>query len=63
VLGSHKTWRGLVFGLLLATLTLWLQQLGVEHVHWIKMMTSQVDYTTLPTLILGPAVRAGGIGR
>jgi hypothetical protein len=62
LLGSHKTWRGLITGLLMATLTLWLQQLAVEHIAWVQSVTAQVDYTTLPTLILGPLFALGALG-
>ena len=62
LLGAHKTWRGLITGLLFATLTLWLQQLGAAHIDWIRHATSQVDYTTLPTLILGPLFAIGALG-
>ncbi|HSX17575.1 MAG TPA: CDP-archaeol synthase [Patescibacteria group bacterium] len=62
LLGSHKTWRGLISGLLFATITLWLQQLAVEHSSWIHTMTSQVDYPSLPTLILGPLFGLGALG-
>jgi len=62
VLGSHKTWRGLIFGLIFATITLWLQQLMVEHIAWVRTMTAQVNYTDLPTLILGPLFGLGALG-
>lgn len=62
VLGSHKTWRGLIVGIMFATLALWLQQLAVEHIHWIAQATHQVDYTALPTLILGPLFAIGALG-
>jgi hypothetical protein len=62
VLGAHKTWRGLIAGLIFATITLWLQQLIVGHNSWVHSLTSQVDYTTLPTLILGPLFGLGALG-
>jgi CDP-2,3-bis-(O-geranylgeranyl)-sn-glycerol synthase len=62
LLGSHKTWRGLIAGIIFATLVLWLQQLAVDHSLWIQRMTSQVDYSSLPTLILGPLFAIGALG-
>jgi CDP-2,3-bis-(O-geranylgeranyl)-sn-glycerol synthase len=62
VLGSHKTWRGLIAGILCATLALGLQQLAVEHIGWIRSMTSQVNYMSLPTLVLGPLFGLGALG-
>jgi CDP-2,3-bis-(O-geranylgeranyl)-sn-glycerol synthase len=62
VLGPHKTWRGLAAGMIMATVTLWLQQLLVDHSPAIRHITSQVDYSVLPTLILGPLFGLGALG-
>lgn len=62
LLGSHKTWRGLVSGVVAATTALWLQQLLVAHVGWLHDWTHSVDYATLPTLILGPLFAIGALG-
>lgn len=62
VLGAHKTWRGFISGLIAATLTLWLQQWLVGNVAWVQDWTSQVDYLTLPTLIVGPLFAIGALG-
>lgn len=62
ILGSHKTWRGFVSGLVVATLTLWLQQWVVRRYGWAQTLTSQVDYRDLPTLIVGPLFCIGALG-
>lgn len=62
LLGSHKTWRGLAVGIVAGTLVLWLQQLGVEHTSWLAHWTHQVDYSDLPTLIMGPLFGIGALG-
>ena len=62
ILGSHKTWRGLVTGIIIATITLWAQQLLVTHFGWARSLTSRVDYVTLPTLIVGPLFAIGALG-
>lgn len=62
VFGSHKTWRGLLAGIVFGTLVLFLQQLAVEHSAWLQDWTSRVDYTQLPTLILGPLFAIGALG-
>lgn len=62
LLGPHKTWRGLVSGMLVATLVLWLQQLLYVHfgpAHW---LSDSVDYAALPTLVLGPLFGLGALG-
>jgi CDP-2,3-bis-(O-geranylgeranyl)-sn-glycerol synthase len=62
LLGSHKTWRGLVSGMLVATVTLWIQQLLVAHTGWAHIFTDGVAYADLPTLILGPLFGLGALG-
>jgi len=62
VFGSHKTWRGLLAGIVAATLVLWIQQLLVVHTDWADIFTAQVDYATLPVLLLGPAFAIGALG-
>jgi len=62
IFGSHKTWRGLVSGMIIATCILALQQLLVAHFTWAAHLSSQVDYRQLPTLILGPLFGLGALG-
>jgi CDP-2,3-bis-(O-geranylgeranyl)-sn-glycerol synthase len=62
VLGAHKTWRGLVFGVTMAVVTLWLQQLAVEQYAWARTLTHSVDYTQLPTVLLGILFGLGALG-
>src|ERR1700739_3392699 len=52
IFGSHKTWRGLIAGIIFGTLTLELQQLLVQHLGWLQLWTSRVAYAELPTLLL-----------
>lgn len=61
VLGSHKTWRGLIGGVIAATLVLWLQQVLVRHTGWADSLTREVNYSQLPTLILGPLFGLGAL--
>jgi CDP-2,3-bis-(O-geranylgeranyl)-sn-glycerol synthase len=62
LLGSHKTWRGLISGMIAATLTLWIQQLLVTHTDWASDFTAHVRYVNLPTLLLGPLFGLGALG-
>jgi len=62
ILGDHKTWRGLIVGIVMATLVLWLQQYLVRHFGWAQSITSKVDYKTVPVLLLGPAFGIGALG-
>ncbi len=61
VFGAHKTWRGFIAAVLTATLVLWLQQLAVAHYGWAQTLTSQVDYASLPILIVGPIFGAAAL--
>jgi CDP-2,3-bis-(O-geranylgeranyl)-sn-glycerol synthase len=60
--GANKTWRGLVAGIITATIAFWFQQLVVAHVSWLHTLMSHVDYAHLPTLILGPVFAVGALG-
>lgn len=62
IFGSHKTWRGLISGIIAATLVLWLQQVMVHHFGWAQRLTNQVDYSDLPVLIVGPLFAIGALG-
>jgi CDP-2,3-bis-(O-geranylgeranyl)-sn-glycerol synthase len=62
ILGDHKTWRGLIVGIIMATLILWLQQGLVRHFGWAQTITTKVDYKTVPVLLLGPAFGIGALG-
>lgn len=62
LLGSHKTWRGLVIGVLLAIVTLWLQQLIVAHNGWLAQVTAEVGYASLPTVAVGALFGLGALG-
>jgi len=62
IFGPHKTWRGLLSGIVFGTLTLGLQQLAVAHSGWLQEWTTPIEYTELPTLILGPLFAIGALG-
>ena len=61
ILGHHKTWRGIVTGMVTATLVLWLQQSAVRHYGWAQQVSTGIPYDTLPTLLLGPAMGLGAL--
>src|SRR5688572_10201027 len=62
ILGPNKTWRGLLSSMVVATLTLAVQQAVVARTGWFESFTVQADYATLPTLILGPLFAIGTLG-
>lgn len=62
LLGPHKTWRGLISGMIMSTIIFWLQQLAFEQTAWAANISNGVDYAALPTLILGPLFGLGALG-
>ena len=62
LLGPHKTWRGIIAGIIVATLLLWLQVVLFEHFEWARYISANVNYSTLPILILGPLFAIGALG-
>lgn len=62
LLGPHKTWRGIIAGVIIATLTLWIQQLLAENYDWARFIAGNVEYSSLPVLILGPLFALGALG-
>lgn len=65
VFGDHKTWRGLLAGVVVATLTLLVQQVLTRHVAWFARLTDPVPglrFATLPVLVVGPLFGVGALG-
>lgn len=62
ILGPHKTWRGIIAGIVISTLALWLQQYLVAEYTWAHDLSGNVDYAALPTLLLGPLFAIGALG-
>jgi CDP-2,3-bis-(O-geranylgeranyl)-sn-glycerol synthase len=62
LLGSHKTWRGLLAGVLLATVVFYAQQAAYAHYDWAKWISGAVAYTSLSALVMGPLFALGALG-
>lgn len=62
LLGSHKTWRGLIVGLGLAILTVWLQQWLAANYTWADSVSAPVNYPALPTVLTGLLLGFGALG-
>jgi len=62
IFGPHKTWRGIIAGIIAATLLLWLQVILFNNFEWAQYVSANVDYSTLPILILGPLFAIGALG-
>jgi len=62
ILGPHKTWRGIIAGIIIATLVLWIQQILVANFAWAQFAAGGIDYAALPVLLLGPLFAIGALG-
>lgn len=62
LLGPHKTWRGIVAGVLVATPILWLQVVCYQHFDWARYAADGINYSDLPILVLGPLFALGALG-
>jgi CDP-2,3-bis-(O-geranylgeranyl)-sn-glycerol synthase len=62
LLGPHKTWRGIVSGIVAATLILGIQQWLYVSTEWGNWVAGPIDYTALPVLLLGPLFAIGALG-
>lgn len=62
ILGDHKTWRGMIAGIIAATLTLAAQQFLVRKFGWFADYQHMVDYTALPLFVVGPLFAIGALG-
>lgn len=62
ILGAHKTWRGLLSGILFAIITLWLEKELVMHIAWLGEATKPLDYAHMPTVLLGALFGLGALG-
>jgi CDP-2,3-bis-(O-geranylgeranyl)-sn-glycerol synthase len=61
LLGTHKTWRGIVSGVIASTIVFALQKLAFDQTGWGQSIAGPVDYSALP-LILGPLFGLGALG-
>lgn len=61
LLGPHKTWRGIITGVITATVVVWLQQLAYQRYGWAVTASGPVDYSTLPVWLVGPLFGLGAL--
>lgn len=62
IFGANKRWRGLVSGVVVATVTLAFQVWAFNNFGWVQGIAANVDYANLPVLILGPLFAIGALG-
>lgn len=61
ILGANKTWRGLLFGIFIGILTVWLQQLCFESFSWAQTVSQDVNYSAVNPVVLGSLFGAGAL--
>ncbi len=62
IFGDHKTWRGLLAGMLAAVVVLAIQQVLVGQFSWFAWLANGLDYAALPTLLVGVLFGLGALG-
>jgi len=61
VLGPNKTWRGMLAGIVMAVVVLWLQQVLIRDILRSDALFG-LDYASLPTIPLGILFGIGALG-
>ncbi len=59
ILGSHKTWRGLIAGVALAVGVVYLQRFAINHYSWIDL--PQLDYQQATIWLFGALAGFGAL--
>lgn len=62
IFGTHKTWRGMVSGMIVAAMVFLLQQILVGQNVWLQDVTSVVPYDEWYAVLLGPLLGFGALG-
>lgn len=62
IFGNSKTWRGLLFGIVIATITLGLQVWAFNNFGWAQDIANNINYFILPVYVLGPLFAIGALG-
>ena len=62
VLGPHKTWRGLLSGILIGTIVFAIQKAMVSHIVLLGSFTASINYPRLSVFVLGPLFGIGALG-
>lgn len=44
IFGAHKTWRGIICGMIAGVLIIWLQAILFNHIAWIRQISSPIFY-------------------
>jgi len=61
IFGVHKTWRGVVLGVLIGMLIVWVQSVIFHHSAWIRSISTPVNYRASSILVLGLLLSLGAL--
>lgn len=61
IFGDNKTWRGLIFGIIIATVTVALQVWIFNNSAWIRGISNPINYSELSIIWLGPLLGLGAL--
>jgi CDP-2,3-bis-(O-geranylgeranyl)-sn-glycerol synthase len=61
IFGDHKTWRGIIGGLIIGVLVVWLQMTLFHHFLWVRHTSAPVSYQRPSVLILGLLLSFGAL--
>jgi CDP-2,3-bis-(O-geranylgeranyl)-sn-glycerol synthase len=61
IFGEHKTLRGVICGMIIGTLVIWLQMVLFHHSEWIRHISVPVSYRHLSVLWLGLLLSFGAL--
>lgn len=62
IFGRNKTWRGLIGGIFVATLVLWLQITWSENPGWAGSLFDEIGYHRVNVWLIGPLFAIGALG-
>lgn len=61
IFGKNKTWRGLLAGTVIATITVLVQQYLYDQSQFVRDISLNVDYTTFSAFVVGPLFGIGAL--
>jgi CDP-2,3-bis-(O-geranylgeranyl)-sn-glycerol synthase len=62
IFGTHKTWRGMIGGIVAATAVLWLQAVGEHRIAALDELVYSIDYANINIWLVGPLFAIGALG-
>lgn len=61
IFGDHKTWRGIICGLIIGVLVIWLQSVLFHHSAWVRRVGAPVSYGDFSVIVLGVLLSLGAL--